>query len=285
MGGEDILILLEFVGGFVPRAAQVLHRGEVDERRTRLGKHIERLAHLWLSVFAVARLGAILVALKLDEMEIFKPSAFYRWAVCKDECFSESALAHHLKGAERLAETHFGVPEHFPFVGEEIRGLADGSFLLLTKLDDNVLLLASRSVDAVAPILDGGDGSLHDVHIADVEPFLRRALQTGKHMSGVTAVEQHLMYCGVIKMNIQSFFVDDVSQFHILNMIRYACRGGLLVDARLGSLHEQIAVRRQLVEWFRCSIEGCLAHFQNTLMVGIVYGIHIDDVECISRYN
>lgn len=190
VGSKDILILLEFTGGFVPRASQVLHGGKVDEWSTRLCERVERFAHLRLTVlFVVARLGTIQVAIELDKVEIVEPSIFHCRAMREDERLAESTLPHRLKGAQRLAETHLGVPQHFALIGEESCGLTDGRNLLLTERDDNVRLLVGRTVDAVSAFLYCGDGAFHYLHVANVEPLLWSALQTGEHMSGVTAVE------------------------------------------------------------------------------------------------
>ena len=158
-GFEDGGIFIErafIVDGL--RAAQVLHRGEVNEISAVVEQMFKRTALVAVNVIGAAE----------NFIEVVVPASVDNGAVRNDYSFPKIHLLSDFKGAECLAETHFSVPEKFVSGLEVGNGFVNG--VVLFGAEDNFFAEIFFDVEKFLAQLDGGDCAFSSFQV-NAEPF------------------------------------------------------------------------------------------------------------------
>ena len=253
---EEEVVLIKLTA-YLLRTAEVLNRGEED---VAAALH-EVLFKCLEAVFIVAGAKAIVLAVVEDLFKVFEPSHADNGAMGDDQRAPEIPLFGHLEGGERLAEAHFGVPEHaLTRLLEALYSALDGVLLFGAEDDGRAICAADRH----CPIsrLDGANGALDCLQIA-TEPFLRL---------GADAVERLLLDARSLKDTVDVVvaegaglvvFVFVEGDLSVEQLVDYAGCASVLVDAFSGGLIQRFAVGgRPIFSIALVTIEGSVAHLQ-----------------------
>ena len=204
--------------------------------------------------------------------EVLEPSLVDHGAMCEDEGSLELFFLHHLKGGERLAKSHLGIPQHLVATSELLARLLYGVSLLGTE-HDGILRVGDLALrDAVQPFLYRMDGFLHGLEVAAIP--LVCALHTLECLLLHPRALQHIVYLLVVEGKYHAASHED-GDFGVKQLIGYACCLGVLLNALVGSLLQSLAVAKQIASVVVG--QGSLANLHAVFVPFVVDGEDINE--------
>ena len=220
---------------------------------------------------AVGKVGAVVEYLA----EVLEPSAVHHRSVGKDERAPEVHVLDHLQSREGLAEAHLGIPQHLVALPELALGLLYGIALLGTEDDGCAVVRYLCRGERLAPLLDGGDGTLHSLKVGD-EPLVGLVGRV-EHLLLDARALKHVVHLLVVERAEAPFLTIIYGKLRIQEVVGDACRLGVLVDALLRRVVERLAVGREAEDVV--AVARGFAHFQATLVCCIIDAEHIDEFQ------
>ena len=271
VGGEDCVVLVE-VAAHQLASTQVLHRGKIDVMLpATLELPLQTLEGLALAIFrAILEVVAVVEYL----LEILEPAVVDHRAVGEDKGATEVHTLHHLEGAERLAETHLGIPQILVVGAEAAYGLVDGVALLVAELDGAALGRYLVGIKRASALFGRCDGTFDRLEVGD-KPFFRLGAAFGLEGFGFDAgTFQHGVHLAVVEGEDVAATQAEV-QLGIEQFVGNACRCGVLVDAFAGGFVQRFAVGDELHGVGNILAQVGVAHFQASTVRIVTNAEHI----------
>ena len=165
-----------------------------------------------------------------DFSEVLKPSFIYHRPVCDDDGTLHLHILRYTKCAERLAETHLGIPKHL-IVAMELFLCFLYSCILFRAKNDGILCLAHIArMKACLPMFYGCNGFRHRFKITAI-PFVGTFYRVENFLLNPGTL-QDTMHLLVVE-RAHRMPLDEYRHLSVQQRIGNPCRLGILVNTLL----------------------------------------------------